>query len=468
MGYVPNPPRVVREMLESMGLQGIDDLFADIPDALRLKRELNMDEPRSEQELRRELEALASRNTAVDNRPCFLGAGAYDHYIPAVVEQMLLRSEFYTAYTPYQPELSQGILQAIFEYQTMICNLTGMDLANASMYDGGSALAEACSLACDATRRRVVLVPDTVNHRYLDVTRTYAAGGKMDVVVIPGRDGIADSTAITSLVDSQTAAVVVQSPNFYGHLETGLPVIEQSVHGQKGLLVMSVDPISLGLLKPPGSWGADIAVGEGQSLGNPLSFGGPGLGIFAASEKLIRKVPGRLVGQTVDLDGQRAFVLTLQAREQHIRREKASSNICSNEALCALAAAIYLSVVGREGLKEIAVRCHQLACYAKNELQKAGLSLKYPQPFFREFAVAIGDPAAANRALLDEGIIGGYELDGALLLAFTEKRTRAEIDRLVSVLGGFRSSRVLHPEGARVGQAACLTQGGFDDEQADL
>ncbi len=436
MGYVPNPSRVVREMLEFMGLQGRDDLFADIPTGLKLNRDLNLEAPRSEQELRQELGRLAARNTTVDDRPCFLGAGAYDHYIPAVVEQMLLRSEFYTAYTPYQPEISQGILQAIFEYQTMICNLTAMAVANASMYDGGSALAEACSLACDVTRRSRVLVPDTVNPSYLEVARTYAAGGKMDVVVVPGKDGIADSAAIASLIDDQTAAVVVQNPNFYGNLETGLPAIERAIHSRKGLLVMAVDPISLGLLKPPGSWGADIAVGEGQSLGNPLNFGGPYLGFFAASEKLMRKVPGRLVGQTVDLDGRRAFVLTLQAREQHIRREKASSNICSNEALCALAAAIYLSVVGRDGLKEIAARCHQLACYAKNELQRAGLNLKYPQPFFREFAVAIGDPTAANRALLDQGIIGGYELDGGLLLAFTEKRSRAEIDRLVSVLGG--------------------------------
>ena len=436
MGYVPNPPRVVGEMLEFMGLHGRDDLFTDIPAGLRLLRDLNLEAPRSEQELRQDIGQLAARNTTVDDRPCFLGAGAYDHYIPAVVEQLLLRSEFYTAYTPYQPELSQGILQAIFEYQTMICNLTAMDVANASMYDGGSALAEACSLACDATRRSRVLVTDTVNPRYLDVARTYAGGGKVEIVTVPGNEGIADADAIASLVDSRTAAVVIQHPNFYGSLETGLPVIAKAIHDQKGLLIMSVDPISLGLLKPPGAWGADIVAGEGQALGNPLSFGGPYLGFFAASEKLMRKMPGRLVGQTVDLDGQRAFVLTLQAREQHIRREKAISNICSNEALCALAAAIYLSVVGREGLKEIAARCHQLACYARNELQKKGSRTEIPTALLQ--GVCSGDPrpGAANRALLEAGIIGGYELDGALLLAFTEKRNRGEIDRLVSVLGG--------------------------------
>lgn len=435
MNYVPNPPWVVRQMLDAIGVKDIDDLFADIPDDLKLDRELNLPGPLSEMELRRELAALAAKNLSAADRPCFLGAGAYDHYIPAVVEQMLLRSEFYTAYTPYQPELSQGVLQSIFEYQTMICNLTGMDLANASMYDGGSALAEACALACDATRRKKILIPDTINPRYLDVVKTYAMGGKMEIITVPGKDGGADPDAIAALIDKNTAAVAIQHPNFYGNLETGLQEIEKAIHRARGLLIMVVDPISLGLLKPPGSWGADIAVGEGQPLGNPLSFGGPYLGFFAATEKLMRRVPGRLVGETVDREGNRAFVLTLQAREQHIRREKAGSNICSNEALCALAATIYLTVVGKEGLKEIARRCHQLACYAKRRLEQAGLQLKYRKPFFKEFAVAVPDPRAANAALLQEGIIGGYELDGALLLAFTEKRTCAEIDRLVSVLG---------------------------------
>jgi len=436
MSYVPNPPWVVQQMLDSMGLGSLEDLFSDIPEGLKLKRELNLAEPRSEQELCRDLGNLAAKNMSVDICPCFLGAGAYDHYIPAVVEQLLMRSEFYTAYTPYQPEISQGILQAIFEYQTMICNLTGMAVANASMYDGGSAMAEACSLACDATRRKKILVPNTVNPRYIEITRTYAMGGKMEIIPVPGKDGAADADTVASMIDDQTAAVVVQNPNFYGNLEVDIEKIERAVHARKALLLIAVDPISLGILKPPADWGADVVTGEGQSLGIPLSFGGPYLGFFAATEKLMRKVPGRIVGETVDLDGKRAFVLTLQAREQHIRRGKASSNICSNEALCALAATIYLTIVGREGLKEIAKRCHQLACYAKQQLEKAGLKLKFQQPFFKEFAVALSDPRAANAALLKEGIIGGYELENALLLAFTEKRTCTEIDRLTSVLGG--------------------------------
>lgn len=439
MSYTPNPPRVVGEMLASMGLSSIEELFADIPAEVKLDRELDLGEPLSELELRRHMGTLAAKNVPVDDYPCFLGAGAYDHYIPAVVEQVLMLPEFVTAYTPYQAELSQGVLQSIFEYQTMICGLTGMDIANASMFDGGSALAEACSLAVDATRRKKILVPDTVNPRYLEVMRTYAAGGKMEIVVVPGREGAADAAAIEELADRETAAVVVQYPNFYGILEPDIDKIEQVIHRCKGLLIMAVDPIAMGILKPPGEWGADIAVGEGQPLGIPLSYGGPYLGFFAVKKQFMRRVPGRLVGATRDLDGKTAFVLTLQAREQHIRREKASSNICSNEALCALAATVYLSVVGPSGLKEIAGRCHELACYARCRLEKAGLHLKYDRPFFKEFALQVADPQTANRALLEKGIIGGYELEGALLLAFTEKRTKEEIDRLVDILGGLNS-----------------------------
>ncbi len=436
MSYVPNPQWVVQSMLESMGLCTLEELFNDIPDALRLKRDLRLGEPQSELELRRDLNRLAAKNIDVDTYPCFLGAGAYDHYIPAVVEQLLLRSEFYTAYTPYQAEMSQGILQAIFEYQTMICSLTGMDVANASMYDGGSALAEACSLACEETRRRKILVADTVHPRYLQIARTYAMGGKMEIVPVPGQNGVVDTGRLASLIDDQTAAVAIQNPNFYGILEANLAQIAGAIHEHGGLLIMSVDPISLGILKPPADWGADVAVGEGQALGNPLSYGGPYLGFFATTRKLMRRTPGRLVGETVDHDGRRAFVLTLQAREQHIRREKSSSNICSNEALCALAAAIYLTVTGKEGLREVAARSHQVACYARQQLEQAGLKLKFDQPFFKEFAVKVKDPQAANRALLANGMLGGYDLGDALLLAFTEKRTRAEVDRLTSVLGG--------------------------------
>ncbi len=436
MAYTPNPPGVIQEMLDSLGMEDIDELFIDIPRELQLDRELDLGEPLSELELRRKMSQLAGKNITTAAYPCFLGAGAYDHYVPAVVEHVLSRSEFVTAYTPYQAELSQGVLQSIFEYQSMICILTGMELSNASMFDGGSALAEACLLAADATRRKKVLVAGTINPRYLQVLHTYTHGKEINVVVIPERDGAFDADEMIKQIDKDTAAAVIQFPNFYGLLEPEIEKIETAIHTVKGLLIMAVDPISLGILKPPADWGADIAVGEGQPLGNPLSFGGPYLGFFAANKKLMRRVPGRLVGQTKDLDGKRAFVLTLQAREQHIRREKASSNICSNEALCALAAAVYLSLVGPEGLRAVATRCYELACYARDRLQEAGMSLKYQLPFFKEFPVRVGDPAAANRALLNQGIIGGYELGDALLFAFTEKRTKEEIDRLVDVLKG--------------------------------
>jgi len=436
MAYTPNPPRVVQEMLETMGLGGIDQLFSDIPEELRLDRELNLGQPLSELELRKKMSELAAKNVTTGEYPSFLGAGAYDHYVPAVVEHVLSLPELVTAYTPYQAELSQGVLQSIFEYQSMICGLTGMDLCNASMFDGGSSLAEACSLAVEATRRKKVVIAGAVNPRYVQVVHTYTHGKGIDIVCAPACDGVADAEKLSELIDKDTAAVVVQSPNFYGLLEPEIKKIEAAVHAVKGLLIMVVDPISLGILKPPADWGADIAVGEGQALGNPLSFGGPYLGFFTANKKLMRRVPGRLVGETRDLDGKRAFVLTLQAREQHIRRDKASSNICSNEALCALAATVYLSIVGPNGLRAIATRCHELACYARDRLQEAGIPLKYRQPFFKEFPVRLADPAAANKALLKQEIIGGYELDEALLLAFTEKRTKREIDKLVAVLKG--------------------------------
>ncbi len=436
MKYTPNPPSVVKEMLQTIGLKGLDELFSDLEAEVKVQNALNLPEGMGEMELRRRMKDLAARNVNAEDHPCFLGAGAYDHYIPAALEQLLLRSEFYTAYTPYQPEMSQGILQSIFEYQTMICKLTGMDVSNASMYDGGSALAEACNLACASSKgRKKVIVSDTVHPEYLDILKAYSLSGNMEVVMVPGQEGAADIDAMIQAVDSQTACAVIQQPNFYGILEDA-EALEKAVHENKGMFIMAVEPISLALLKSPAEWGADIAVGEGQPLGNSLSLGGPYLGFFAARKALMRKIPGRIVGQTSDLDGKRAYVLTLQAREQHIRREKAGSNICSNEALCALAASMYLTFVGEKGLKNIATRCHQLALYAQQQLERAGMELKYKQPYFMEFAIKVDDPAAANRKLLENGIIGGYELDDALLLAFTEKRTKEEIDQLTAVLGG--------------------------------
>lgn len=436
MKYTPNPAPVVEEMLNTLDLNNLDELFSDIDADLRVKGGLRLPPGMGEMELRRHIKSLAAKNINAEDFPSFLGAGAYDHYIPAPVEQLLLRSEFYTAYTPYQPEISQGILQSIFEYQTLICKLTGLDVSNASLYDGGSALAEACSLACMSGKgRRKVVISDTVHPEYLQILKAYTLSGRLEVVLVPGRNGCADIEAMAAAVDNETACAVIQQPNFYGILEdcTGL---EKAIHAHKGLFIMAVEPVSLALLKSPAEWGADLAVGEGQPLGISLSFGGPYLGFMAANKSLMRKIPGRIVGQTTDKDGKRAFVLTLQAREQHIRRELASCNICSNEALCALAASMYLAFVGEQGLRDIARRCYQLAHYAQAQLARAGLELKYHQPFFNEFAIKIDDPGAANRGLLENGIIGGYQLDGALLLAFTEKRTPAEIDRLAAILGG--------------------------------
>jgi glycine dehydrogenase subunit 1 len=436
MAYVPNPPAVIEEMVRSIGMNKVQDLFADIPDAVRMHSDLNLGEGIPEMTLRKQLFALASKNMTVEQMPSFLGAGAYDHYIPAVVEHVLSRSEFYTAYTPYQPEISQGILQAIFEYQTMICRLTEMEVSNASLYDGGSALAEACHVACDVTGRSRIILPDTVHPHYCRVLQTYAMGGQMKIIRTASRDGTAHPDAIMPLLDDDLAAVVIQHPNFFGNLEEHIDIIGEAIHKRKGLLVMVVDPVSLGILKPPGALGADLVVGEGQALGIPLSFGGPYLGFMAAAGAYMRKIPGRLVGLTQDLDGRRAFVLTLQAREQHIRRAKAGSNICSNQALCTLAAAVYLTVIGPQGLKDIATRSHALAVYARKQVEKAGCNPLYDRPFFREFAIRLKDPREANRRLLEQKIIGGYPLDGAMLLAFTEKRTIDEIDRLVATLGG--------------------------------
>lgn len=434
MSYVPNPLNVRQEMLAAMGLTSMEDLFADIPKQYHLQQ-VDLGPGLSEIEIKRKLSNLAKKNISTAEYATFLGAGAYDHHVPVAIDQLLLRSEFYTTYTPYQAELSQGILQSIFEYQSLICDLTGMDVANASMYDGASALAEACNVAADATRRRKIIVPDTVNPSYRQVLDTYGLGNNYEIQTVSSGNGQMGEELLNS-IDDETAAVILQHPNWFGVLETEAAAIAARAHAHKALFIMVVDPISLGLLKSPGDLGADIVVGEGQALGSPLAFGGPYLGFFAATNKLMRRVPGRLVGQTNDEDGVRAFVLTLQAREQHIRRERASSNICSNQALNALAATIYLALVGPRGLREVALRSHQLANYAAQQLTKHGVELMYDRPFFKEFAIKLADPIAANKRLLEHNIIGGYALPDGMLLAFTEKRTKAEIDSLVAVLGG--------------------------------
>jgi glycine dehydrogenase subunit 1 len=437
--YIPNTASQKHKMLSEIGVASVDDLFSDIPESVRLKRKLDLPEAKPEMELVRHMSQMARKNCNTDEYTCFLGAGAYDHYIPSVVRHIISRQEFYTAYTPYQPEISQGTLQAIFEYQTMICRLTGMDVSNASMYDGASALAEAASMACSVTRRKEVLIPECVHPEYREVLSTYARFAGYKVVVSSIKDGRTDINDIESKISDDTAAVIIQNPNFFGAIEDIEEMVEIA-HKNKSLVIACCDPISLAILKSPGEVGADIAVGEGQSLGNPLSYGGPYLGFFAAKKELMRKMPGRIVGETVDREGKRGFVLTLQTREQHIRREKATSNICSNQSLNALSAAVYLTVMGKKGLKEVALLSAQKAHYAYGQLIKTGLfEPAFNMPFFREFVLRYKyDVAELNKKLIEKKIIGGYELgktypdlkDG-WLLAVTEKRTREDIDRLV-------------------------------------
>ncbi|WPC42161.1 aminomethyl-transferring glycine dehydrogenase subunit GcvPA [Clostridium sp. JS66] len=442
--YIPVTPEDEKKMLDSIGLNSLDDLFSDIPESIKLKRALNLPEGLSELELSKYLDTLADKNLSANELTCFLGAGAYDHYIPALIKHIVSKSEFYTAYTPYQAEISQGTLQCIFEYQSMICELTGLDAANASMYDGATACTEAALMAVDSTRKRKILVSKTVHPETIKVLETYTKFKDIELMEIDIADGVTDLEKLTSAIDNKTAGVILQNPNFFGIIED-VKEVEKITHDNKALLIMSVDPISLGILKSPGELGADIAVGEGQSLGNNMSFGGPYVGFMATKAKLMRKMPGRIVGQTEDLDGKRGFVLTLQAREQHIRREKATSNICSNEALNALTAAIYLTTMGKKGIKEVAYQSTQKAHYAFNKITKSGkFKPLFNKPFFKEFAVVSEkEPAIINDELLKNKILGGYPLGksyasykNALLFCVTEKRTAQEIDKLVSVMEG--------------------------------
>ena len=437
--YISNTTAQQKAMLSEMGNDSIQELFADIPEAVRLSRDLELPPALSELELTSYMRKLSQKNINLDDTSCFLGAGAYDHFIPSAVGNLISRQEFYTAYTPYQPEISQGTLQAIFEFQSMICELTGMDIANASMYDGATALAEAVAMACSHTGKNEVLIANTVHPESREVLKTYACYKGIVVKEIGYHNGSIDQNALAAACSDQTAAVIVQSPNFFGIIED-LGQAAERAHQHKALLIASVDPISLAILKSPGELGADIVVGDGQCLGNPISFGGPGLGFMATSKALMRKLPGRVVGQTTDVDGKRAFVLTLQTREQHIRRDKATSNICSNQALNALAATIYMTVLGKEGLKEVATLCLNKAHYLHDQLIKSGkFAPVFSAPFFKEFAVTSSwDTEALNDALLAYHIIGGYaveqsypELKNGWLLAVTEKRTRLEMDSLV-------------------------------------
>ena len=438
--YISNTHRDRDVMLQAIGAGSVTELFDVVPPGVRFP-ELRLPEPLSEPELMRELRRMSERNAHTLSSLSFLGAGAYNHFVPSAVDAILRRGEYYTAYTPYQPELSQGTLQAIFEYQTMICALTGMDAANASHYDGATALAEAAIMALHVTRnRRTVLVAPTVHPHYRQTLRTYTQG--LGIQVTGDEDVAAPLESVLSRIDGTTAAVVVQTPNVLGQLHDLRPIAE-AVHAAGALLVASVDPISLGLFQNPGAAGADIVTAEGQPLGIPLSLGGPYLGIFACKEQYIRRMPGRLVGATTDMNGDVGYVLTLQTREQHIRREKATSNICTNQGLMALAATVYMALLGKNGLRQVAEVCYQRAHYAAAELNRLpGFEVLTPAPFFKEFALRTPRPAAMiNDALYARGIVGGYDLGqdyphlgDAMLLCVTEMNTRTDIDTLVAAL----------------------------------
>lgn len=439
--YLPATDREVREMLDAIGAKSVDDLFSDVPADLLMKKRLDLPEALSEPELASELERMSSSNKA--DAVCFAGGGIYDHFVPAAVDHMLTRGEFYTAYTPYQPEVSQGTLTAIFQYQSMICELTGMDQANASMYDAGTASAEASIMCATQTGRKRIVVTRATNPRYRDVVKTYAEPREYEVVEVPFdvKTGQTDAAALKEAAKG-AACVIAQNPNYFGVIED-MHELADVAHSDGGFFVAVVNPVSLAVLEAPRNYGADIAVGEGQSMGNGMNFGGPLLGFMAATTQLVRRMPGRLVGQTLDNRGQRAFVLTLQTREQHIRRENATSNICSNEALCALAATIHLSLMGPEGFKTVAQLSMWKAHYlAKAISEKTGFKLKFSGPFFNEFAIeGKGCAAELRDKLLDDGVLGGIplsttypELKHNSLWAVTELRTKEQMDRLVSLL----------------------------------
>lgn len=440
--YIPLTEKDEQEMLETIGVKSIQELYSDVPEDVLLSRDLNIADAEPETQLLKRLTRIANKNITKETHTSFLGAGVYDHYAPAVVDAMISRSEFYTAYTPYQPEISQGELQAIFEFQTMICELTAMDVANSSMYDGMTSFAEACLLAWGNTKKNKIVVSKGLHYQALQVLNTYSKIREQYEVVTVDLDGtVTDLKKLEAAIDDETAAVAVQYPNFYGSIED-LEAIQTLIADKKALFIVYANPLSLGLLTPPGEFGADIVVGDTQVFGIPTQFGGPHCGYFATTKKLMRKIPGRLVGQTTDDEGNRGFVLTLQAREQHIRRETATSNICSNQALNALASSIAMSALGKQGLQEIAVQNMENANYAKKEFKNYGFTV-LGGISYNEFVVRFDRSIAeVNRALLDEGIIGGFDLsvvddtfENHMLVAVTELRTKEEIDTFVQKAG---------------------------------
>ena len=446
--YIPLTDKDKKEMLETIGANSITELFGDIPKDILLNRDLNIDSAEAETSLLRRLNTIANKNITKETHVSFLGAGVYDHYTPAVVDAMISRSEFYTAYTPYQPEISQGELQAIFEFQTLICELTQMDVANSSMYDGITSFAEACILAFNHTKKNKIVVSKGLHYQALQVLKTYIKVRKeFEIVEVDLNGTITDLEKLEQAIDDDTAAVAVQYPNFYGTIED-LEKIHSYIENKKALFIVYSNPLALGVLTPPGQFGADIVVGDTQPFGIPTQFGGPHCGYFATTKKLMRKVPGRLVGQTQDDEGNRGFVLTLQAREQHIRRDKATSNICSNQALNALASSIAMSALGKQGIYDIAVQNLEHANYAKNQFKNNSFEV-LDGTSFNEFVVKFDQPIKnVNKKLAEHGFIGGFDLgevssdfDNHMLIAVTELRTKKEIDTFVEKAGELNDSK---------------------------
>jgi glycine dehydrogenase subunit 1 len=437
MPFLSNSDQDIKKMLDTIGVDSVEDLIANIPEDLRFKGELNIPADISEIELTGLIDKIGSKNTTGIS---FMGGGVYDHYIPAAVDAIISRSEFYTAYTPYQPEVSQGTLQSIYEFQSMICELTAMDVTNASMYEGGSALAEAMLMACNHTRRKEVLVAGTLNYRYKDLLNTYVSHNEIEIVEVPVSNYSLDLDALNQHLNDETAALIFQHPNYFGYLEE-IFEIQDLLKDLQAMMIVLYDPVSLGLLTPPGMYGADIAVGEGQSLGNRQNFGGPFIGLFSTRQDLVRKIPGRLSGRTTDLDGTSGYVLTLQTREQHIRREKATSNICTNSGLLAMAATVYLALLGKYGIKEIGELCLQKSHYLADNLSRIdGIQIIKDKLFFKEFVYKTDkDSSEILAALSREGILGGINLStqgyqNQILTSVTEKRTKSNMDDYISTV----------------------------------
>ncbi|MDO5754643.1 MAG: aminomethyl-transferring glycine dehydrogenase subunit GcvPA [Tissierellia bacterium] len=441
--YISLTEEEIQEMLQTIGVEKLEDLFADVHDNIKFDRDLDIPEAKSELEIAKYFNNMANKNVTTNDKACFMGGGAYDRYIPSAVGRLTSRSEFYTSYTPYQPEISQGTLRYIFEYQTMMANLTGMEYSNASLYDGGTAIMEAALMTIDKARKKKIVIAGTVAPEAIEILKTYSHARGYEVIVAPMKNMLTDMEELEKIVNDEVGTVIVQSPNYYGYIED-VEKFEKITHSiKKNYLVLSTDPISLGIMKKPADYNVDVCVGEGQSLGIPLSYGGPYLGFLTFNKEFIRKIPGRIVGQTEDRDGLRSFVLTLAAREQHIKRDRATSNICSNQGLNVLAAAIYMSLLGKQGIREVAVQSTQKAHYLYDKLLATGKVKKLSDaPFFDEFTIGFEKSAdEVKKALYDADILGGIglsrctgdEQDG-LIIAVTEKRTKEEMDRFVKVM----------------------------------